>query len=334
MPTIASSTAQLDRARGHRSGAVSGHQPLPRPSAERTRTRSIRAVPQKGADRARGTYPAQRARARQPRRRTPRKFARYVAGLDGSVNGLALFACHGADLFEPFELAAPLDGHRLYVSDHAHLYPLARLIEAVSRAIWRSSPTRTRRGSSSSPSTRSRRTEQIESEKTEAPQERRMVAGALPAPYREPSPAACEGSRRRGGADRPRRRRSTRSSIAADEVMMPSCVSILPKEVSPSGSSMSLKLDVHAHERMVLEATVAALREEGRGNRSRTRRGADRRLPRERPCLRRASRPPARAGDGPGRRAGDHRGARHAGVEEGQGHDQRLARAQQRRKHR
>jgi peptide chain release factor subunit 1 len=45
------------------------------------------------------------------------------------VNGLALFASSGADLFEAVPLAAPIDRHRLYISDHPHLYPLARILE-------------------------------------------------------------------------------------------------------------------------------------------------------------------------------------------------------------
>ena len=41
---------------------------------------------------------------------------------------MALFACAGADaFFEHVQLDTPMEGHRLYVTDWPHLYPLARL---------------------------------------------------------------------------------------------------------------------------------------------------------------------------------------------------------------
>src|SRR6266545_3575171 len=49
----------------------------------------------------------------------------YVNGVDRALNGLALFACSSANLFEAIPLAAGVDTHRLYISDQPHLYPLA-----------------------------------------------------------------------------------------------------------------------------------------------------------------------------------------------------------------
>src|SRR3954465_12227557 len=64
-----------------------------------------------------------------PERESLEKDAQRIAeqtdALDGSLNGPAPFACSGADLFESIPLAAPIDGHKLYVSDQPHLYPLA-----------------------------------------------------------------------------------------------------------------------------------------------------------------------------------------------------------------
>jgi peptide subunit release factor 1 (eRF1) len=57
----------------------------------------------------------------------------YVGSVDPAVNGLALFASSGADLFEAIPLAAPVDEHRLYVSSLPHLYPLARLLDQYPR---------------------------------------------------------------------------------------------------------------------------------------------------------------------------------------------------------
>ena len=51
-----------------------------------------------------------------------------------SVNGLALFACHGAgEFYEAVQLAAPVEEHRLYVYNQPHLYHLARLDDEYPR---------------------------------------------------------------------------------------------------------------------------------------------------------------------------------------------------------
>jgi peptide chain release factor subunit 1 len=57
------------------------------------------------------------------------KINRYLAEVDRSANGLALFSSSGSDLFEPVVLAAPILEHRLYIADQPHLYPLARVID-------------------------------------------------------------------------------------------------------------------------------------------------------------------------------------------------------------
>ena len=44
-----------------------------------------------------------------------------------SANGIAIFACSAADLFETVQLTAPVAQHWLYIGDAPHLYPLARL---------------------------------------------------------------------------------------------------------------------------------------------------------------------------------------------------------------
>ncbi|HVL69535.1 MAG TPA: Vms1/Ankzf1 family peptidyl-tRNA hydrolase [Vicinamibacterales bacterium] len=56
------------------------------------------------------------------------RISRYLDfELQPSANGVALFACSAADLFEAVQLTAPIDRHSLYISDVPHLYPLARL---------------------------------------------------------------------------------------------------------------------------------------------------------------------------------------------------------------
>ncbi|HEX8146193.1 MAG TPA: hypothetical protein VF591_03235, partial [Pyrinomonadaceae bacterium] len=58
----------------------------------------------------------------------------YLADVRPSANGVAIFACAGADdFFEAVELDAPIEGHRLYVYNQPHLYPLARIADQYRR---------------------------------------------------------------------------------------------------------------------------------------------------------------------------------------------------------
>jgi peptide chain release factor subunit 1 len=63
------------------------------------------------------------------------KIRDYVADVRRSSNGLAVFACHAAGLFEAIELAAPIGGHQVHISDQAHLYPLARVLDEYPRYL-------------------------------------------------------------------------------------------------------------------------------------------------------------------------------------------------------
>ena len=63
------------------------------------------------------------------------KIRNVTTHLEGSSNGLALFACSAADLFETVQLAAPINEHRLYISDEPHLYPLARILDEYPQYI-------------------------------------------------------------------------------------------------------------------------------------------------------------------------------------------------------
>ena len=53
--------------------------------------------------------------------------------VERSANGLAIFACHGADLFETIQMTAPIDDHWLFVGPVPHLYPLARVNDQYPR---------------------------------------------------------------------------------------------------------------------------------------------------------------------------------------------------------
>lgn len=54
--------------------------------------------------------------------------------LQSSTNGLAIFACNGANgFFKALQLEAPIENNRLYIYRQPHLFPLARLSEQFQR---------------------------------------------------------------------------------------------------------------------------------------------------------------------------------------------------------
>lgn len=56
------------------------------------------------------------------------RISTYLANeVQPSANGVAIFACSAAELFEAVQLNAPIDRHWLFIGDRPHLYPLARL---------------------------------------------------------------------------------------------------------------------------------------------------------------------------------------------------------------
>jgi peptide subunit release factor 1 (eRF1) len=52
-----------------------------------------------------------------------------------SWQGLAIFACSGAELFEAIPLDTPFDDHWLFVGSAPHLYPLAKLVDTYPRYV-------------------------------------------------------------------------------------------------------------------------------------------------------------------------------------------------------
>src|SRR6185295_9653079 len=256
MPTIAQLTEQLDRVAATDPGpfpVISLYLDL-RPN-EHGRDQFEQFLKKELTERV-NTYPAS-GPERDSLEADAAKIRKHVAGLDGSVNGLALFACHGADLFAPLELAAPIDDHRLYVSDHAHLYPLARLIEAYPRYLALVTDTHSARIFVFAIN-ELEKTEQIEGEKSK----HHKKGGWSQARYQRHTENihlqhakevvdAVARIVREEGIDK--------IIVAADEVVMPLLREQFPKEVSDRIVDI-LKLDVHADERAVLEATIEALR--------------------------------------------------------------------------
>ena len=52
---------------------------------------------------------------------------------DAAYQGIAIFACSGAELFEAIPLETPFDDHWMFVGSVPHLYPLAKLVDTYSR---------------------------------------------------------------------------------------------------------------------------------------------------------------------------------------------------------
>jgi peptide subunit release factor 1 (eRF1) len=73
------------------------------------------------------TYPPQ-GPERDSLERDLERISRYLdVDLQPSANGVAIFACSGAGLFEAVQLTAPIEQHWLSIGDRPHLYPLARV---------------------------------------------------------------------------------------------------------------------------------------------------------------------------------------------------------------
>ena len=80
-----------------------------------------------------GTY-ASGTPARQSLERDVERIKAYLAAdVRPSANGLAIFACDGANLFETLQLNVPIDDHWLFIASVPHLYPLARLNDQFPR---------------------------------------------------------------------------------------------------------------------------------------------------------------------------------------------------------
>ena len=80
------------------------------------------------------SYEARTAERESFDRDSERIIAYLENGIVPSLNGLAIFACAGADnYFEVGGFEAPFPRHRLFVSDRPHLYPLARAIDEYRR---------------------------------------------------------------------------------------------------------------------------------------------------------------------------------------------------------
>jgi peptide chain release factor subunit 1 len=212
------------------------------------------------------TYPAN-GPERESLEQDARKIRDYVAGIDGSVTGLALFASHGAELFETIELSAPLEEHRLFISNQPHLYPLARIIDEYPRYLALVADTHSARILVFAHNA-VEKTAEIEGTKTK----HHSKGGWSQARYQRHVENFHQQHAKEvveAVAKIVREEAIDKIVIAGDEVIVPLLQEQLPKDVSERIVDV-LKLDVRTPEREVLESTIAALREsDAEGDRDR-----------------------------------------------------------------
>jgi peptide subunit release factor 1 (eRF1) len=186
------------------------------------------------------------------------KIRDYVSQLDPSVNGLALFASSGAGLFEAIPLAAPVDAHRLYISDQPHLYPLARILDEYPRYLALLADTHSAHIFVFATNTIVKR-EHIENLKTK----HHKQGGWAQARYQRHTENvhlqhakevvdAVERVMREEAIDK--------ILVSGDEVILPLLREQFPKHLAESIVDV-LKMDVRTPEHEVLAATIAAWRE-------------------------------------------------------------------------
>lgn len=185
------------------------------------------------------------------------KIRSYLDGIDHSVNGLALFACSAAELFEAMPLAAPIPQHRLYISERPHLYPLARLIDEYPRAAFLLANTNSARLFVVAANA-IQRVERVESVKTK----RHKMGGWSQARYQRHT-SNFHLHHAKDVVDVLTRvvrdERIESIIVAGDEVVVPLLKAQFPKDIAERIVEV-VKLDVRAPEHDMLETLAEALR--------------------------------------------------------------------------
>jgi peptide subunit release factor 1 (eRF1) len=257
MPTIEQLNAQLDRLAAFDGG------PLPvvslyldlRPN-DRGRDNFEPFLRKELADRIQ-TYGA-RGPERESLEKDGARIAARVAEVDPALNGMAIFACSAADLFEVVPLAAPINGHRLHISEQPHLYPLARVLDQYPRYLALLADTNAARIFVFAVNA-IERADRIESTRTR----RHKMGGWAQARYqRHTDNYHLQHAKEVVDAvSRIARNESIeRIIIAGDEVIVPLLREQLPKDIADRIVDV-LRLDIRAPERDVLDVTMATLSE-------------------------------------------------------------------------
>jgi peptide subunit release factor 1 (eRF1) len=191
--------------------------------------------------------------------RDAERIREHLASIPASANGVAIFACSAADLFEVVEIALPIDEHRLYISDQPHLYPLAKLADAHPKYAVVLADTQSARMFVVA-ANEIKRTENVSG----TPTRRHKMGGWSQARYQRhiENYHVQHAKEVVDVLSRVVRDESIGSIlIAGDDVIVPMLKEQMPKELSERLVDV-LKLDIRAPEREVLEATIAAIREQ------------------------------------------------------------------------
>ena len=179
--------------------------------------------------------------------------------LKPSANGVAIFACSGAELFEAVQLNAPLEEHRLYVYNQPHLYHLARLDDENPRYAALLTDANSARifvfglGETLE-------TEQVKGKKVQ----RVKVGGWSQARYQRRVENAHQNHAKEvaGALDRIVREEGIKHIVlAGDSQILPVLQEEMPKHLSEKVVD-ALKLDLKASDSEVFQATFERMREE------------------------------------------------------------------------
>ena len=187
-----------------------------------------------------------------------KKIESYLADVDRSANGLALFACSGADLFQAIPLAAPIDEHKLFIANEPHLYPLARVADAYPRFAVLVANTNSARIFVVAANA-VQQTQEVEGTKTK----RHKMGGWSQARYQRhiDNYHAHHAKEVVDTLARIVQQEEIESIIiAGDEVIVPLLKQQLPKELSDRIVDV-MNMDIRTPDHEVLETTVAAMRE-------------------------------------------------------------------------
>jgi peptide subunit release factor 1 (eRF1) len=186
------------------------------------------------------------------------RIQRYMAAVDPSLNGIALFSCSGADFFDAVPLAAPVGEHRLYISSQPHLLPLARVLDQYPRYVALIADTNSARIFVFA-ANELERSDQIEGTKTK----RHKMGGWSQARYQRHTENfhlhhakevvdALARIVREEGIDR--------IVLGGDEVIVPLLREQFPKDVAERIVDV-LKLDIRTPQHDVLQRSLEALKE-------------------------------------------------------------------------
>jgi peptide chain release factor subunit 1 len=196
-----------------------------------------------------------------------KKIVEYVGGRSASANGLVVFSSSGADLFEAIQLSAPIDDHKLFIHDRPHVYPLAKLLDQYPRYLVLLADSHSARIFVIAVNA-VERTERVESTKTK----HHKMGGWSQARYQRhvenyhlqhAKEVADTVARivRTEGIDR--------IIVRGEETILPLLRAQFPKEVSDRIVD-TVRLELHASEKDVIETTIAALRQkDAEGDRER-----------------------------------------------------------------